>query len=148
MFLSKNSNQNQNNSTKEKMEQIKLESIQEIAENIQKEQMQILKQRNSEYGQAYKKVGEIMQILFPNGIFIFEKEQQQYFDLFKQVVGKLARFSHQFPNEIHRDSLIDAGNYITLLLGAIEQQQQMDKYIKSITTPAETSNKNSNNGIF
>lgn len=130
------------------MEQIKLESIQEILENIQEEQMQILKQRHSEYGQAYKKVGEIMQILFPNGIFIFEKEQQQYFDLFKQVVGKLARFSHQFPKEIHRDSLIDAGNYITLLLGAIEQQQQMDKYIKSITTPAETSNKNSNNGIF
>jgi hypothetical protein len=130
------------------MEQIKLESIQEIVENIQKEQMQILKQRNSEYGQSYKKVGEIMQILFPKGIFIGEKEQQQQFDLFKQVVGKLARFSHQFPNEIHRDSLIDAGNYITLLLGVIEQKQQVDKYVNSLTTPAETSNENSNNDIF
>lgn len=143
-----NLNQNQNNSTQEKMEQIKLESIQEITENIQKEQLQILEQRSSEYGQSYKKVGEIMQILFPKGIFICEKEQQQYFDLFKQVVGKLARFSHQFPNEIHRDSLIDAGNYITLLLGVIEQQQQMDKYIKSMINPAKTSNENSNNGIF
>jgi hypothetical protein len=130
------------------MEQIKLESIQEIVENIQKEQMQILKQRNSEYGQSYKKVGEIMQILFPKGIFIGEKEQQQQFDLFKQIVGKLARFSHQFPNEIHRDSLIDAGNYITLLLGVIEQKQQVDKYVNSLTTPAETSNENSNNDIF
>jgi hypothetical protein len=89
-----------------------------------------------------------MQILFPKGIFIGEKEQQQQFDLFKQVVGKLARFSHQFPNEIHRDSLIDAGNYITLLLGVIEQKQQVDKYVNSLTTPAETSNENSNNDIF
>jgi hypothetical protein len=109
-----------------------IKSIIEIANSIQKEQIEILTERDSQYGQAYNKVGSIMQILFPNGITIDTTEQHQQFDLLKQVIGKLARFSHQFPSGIHRDSLIDAGNYITLLLANVEQQKQSKKYMDSI----------------
>lgn len=116
------------------MEKIKLQSIIDITSNVIDEQFQILKERNSQYGESYNKVGAILQILFPDGIEIKTKEQHQQFDLLKQAIGKLTRFSHQFPNEIHRDSLMDAVNYINLLLAVIKQKKQADEYIKSTTT--------------
>jgi hypothetical protein len=117
-----------------------IKTIIEIANSIQKEQIEILTERDSQYGQAYNKVGSIMQILFPYGITIYTTEQHQQFDLLKQVIGKLARFSHQFPRGIHRDSLIDAGNYINLMLANVEQKKQSKEYINSIISSDNPTN--------
>lgn len=122
------------------MEKIRLQSIIDISSSIIDEQFQILKERDSQYGASYNKVGAILQILFPDGIEIQTKEQHQQFDLLKQVIGKLARLSHKFPTEIHRDSLIDAGNYINLLLAVIEQQKQAHRFIESIINPEKSNN--------
>jgi hypothetical protein len=125
------------------MEKTTLKSITQIVNDVICEELEIFKERDSQYGESYNKVGSIMQILFPNGISIYTKEQHQQFDLLKQVVGKLSRFSHKFPQETHRDSLIDAANYTNLLIGVIEQKQLIDKYLKNINITTQESTENS-----
>ena len=110
-------------------------SIEEIFPEKQLEQLNVFKERNSEYGNSYEKVGEILQILFPKGITIKDKDSHQFFDLFKQALIKLVRFcyNNQFVIEnFQKDSLIDAVNYLNILLSLYEQKIQIKNFLKLI----------------
>lgn len=83
---------------------------------IKKEEFGIIEERNRIYGNSFEKVGQILAILFPDGIQINSEVDHIKFDLLKNLVGKITRFSNNFPSEFHKDSIIDIANYATILL--------------------------------
>lgn len=93
----------------------KIDFIQAI-KAIKKEEFEIIEERNKIYGNSFEKVGQILAILFPDGIKINSEIDHIKFDLLKNLVGKITRFSNNFPAEFHKDSIIDIANYATILL--------------------------------
>lgn len=71
--------------------------------------------RNKEYGDAYKRHGEVMAALFPNPIALENATDHNRFALLTMVVGKLVRYSSNFIAGGHEDSLHDMAVYAAML---------------------------------
>lgn len=80
-------------------------------------------QKNNEYGDSYKTKGEIMAAYFPGGITLETPDDFARFAMLSGVIGKMHRYSANFFNGGHQDSLRDASVYSAMLQdldGAIE----------------------------
>ena len=75
----------------------------------------VYEERNKLYGDNYKRFGEIMHLLFPQGIGLMGKDDHNRFGILVQVVAKLTRYCEQFEKGGHDDSLLDMANYATML---------------------------------
>lgn len=75
----------------------------------------LFEDRNREYGEAYKIVGDVLEKMFPNGIALNTKEDHVRYHLLGWAVGKLVRYSANFNNGGHDDSIKDAGVYCAIL---------------------------------
>lgn len=78
------------------------------------------KERNALYGANYVKVGEIMAILFPDGITVKTVDDHVRFHLLTWMIGKLTRMT---PNW-HKDSIHDLPVYGALLEGWIKHVEK------------------------
>lgn len=72
-------------------------------------------QRNSLYGDTYKKFGPIMREVFPDPLFLQSDEDHNRFGILVQIVGKIARYASNFHSGGHDDSLLDIAVYATML---------------------------------
>ena len=79
------------------------------------EAAEVYRQRNELYKDNYLRFGEIMQTLFPDGLFLGTKEEFNRFGIFVQCVAKLTRYGAQFNEGGHDDSALDASVYFQML---------------------------------
>lgn len=86
-------------------------------ETIQKEAYDIYNQRNKIYKDAYKNSsGKIKKIFFPDGITLETEKDFNRWSLFNHIISDLCRYAMTFKEGGHRDSLIDAINYASMLI--------------------------------
>jgi hypothetical protein len=81
------------------------------AADILHEMADTYRERNATYGDNYKRVGPIMEILFPNGISA-ELLGSDQFHLFELIIVKLSRYA--ISGLIHQDSIHDAAVYCAM----------------------------------
>lgn len=82
-------------------------------------------ERNKVYGDTYKKHGEVMKALFPDGIKFDTDDDHNRFGVLTMIVGKLTRYAQNFkpvhkegflaPPVGHADSLHDLSVYAAML---------------------------------
>lgn len=72
-------------------------------------------ERNAEYGDGYKKFGEVMMGLFPEGIEIKNQKDASRYAILNIMVAKLDRYCKNFNKGGHEDSLIDLSTYSAML---------------------------------
>ena len=71
--------------------------------------------KNDEYGDAYKRHGQIMEILFPNGVVLDNSLDYNRYSIFNMIVGKAVRYSGNFETGGHQDSMRDIQVYSAML---------------------------------
>lgn len=83
------------------------------------EMAETYKERKKVYGENYKKVGDVMIALFPDGVTIGTKEQFVVWHLFELVVVKLTRFANSGLS--HEDSIHDLAVYAAMVESMIKK---------------------------
>ena len=75
------------------------------------------KQRNTVYGSAYKRHGEVMKALFPNGLAVHSIEEWNRLGVINMLVSKLVRYTSNmsYPAGGHQDSAHDMIAYAAML---------------------------------
>ena len=76
---------------------------------------EIYRERNETYGDSYHKFGEVLEVLFPNGLTLNNASDFNRFICFFSAMGKLVRYSNSFDTGGHIDSLDDASVYCQML---------------------------------
>ena len=76
---------------------------------------EIYEQRNKLYGDNYKRFGEVMLALFPEGLMLSTVADFNRFGVFTQLIAKQTRYAAQFTSGGHPDSLDDTTAYAQML---------------------------------
>lgn len=92
------------------------------AADILAEMADTYRERNKVYGDNYKRVGEVMMALFPEGVTINTKEQFNVWHLFELMVVKLTRFANS--GLTHEDSIHDLAVYAAMVESLIRKENQ------------------------
>lgn len=82
-----------------------------------KDAAETFSERNKVYGSGYRRHGDIMKALFPNGFELHSANDFTRFHLLELMVIKLNRYcnSLQTTGQLHRDSIHDLGVYAFML---------------------------------
>ena len=83
------------------------------AGSILVEMGETFRERNKVYGDNYKRVGEVMSILFPDGVELKTVEDYNIWHLFELMIVKLTLFTNS--NLTHEDSIHDAAVYAAMV---------------------------------
>ena len=83
------------------------------AAEILAEMADTYRERNKVYGDNYKRVGDVMKALFPNGVTINTAEQFNVWHLFELMVVKMTRFANTGLS--HQDSIHDLAVYAAMV---------------------------------
>ena len=96
----------------------------ETVGEIIKRAAETFKERDKDYGEAYKHHGDIMSALFPDGLTLKGSEMFNRYAILNAMIVKLHRYSYAFKKEgTHLDSLHDLGIYSFML----EERDQLIK---------------------
>lgn len=79
------------------------------------EMAEIYKDRAGTYGECYITVGNVMAVLFPDGVVLKTEDDFRRFHLFEWAIGKIVRYTSNWENGGHKDSLDDAAVYLAIL---------------------------------
>lgn len=79
------------------------------AADILAEMATTFRERNKIYGDNYKRVGAVMEAMFPHGVQLQSAEDFNRWHLFELLVVKLTRFANS--GLTHQDSIHDASVY-------------------------------------
>lgn len=83
----------------------------------------LYREKNAEYKDGYKRVGESYAAMFPKGVVLRTPEDFNRFTLFMLLVHKLNRYAVNFTNRGgHVDSLDDLAVY-SMMLKELDTQQ-------------------------
>ena len=85
-----------------------------VADDLRKA-AELFEERHALYGPAYKKVGVILAVLFPQGVTLKTLEDHNRYHLLGWIIGKLVRYASNFETGGHDDSIKDAGVYCAML---------------------------------
>jgi len=87
--------------------------------NSVSEKLQLLsktqKEKELEYGEAYKRKGEVMLAIFGDGIVLNTKEDFNRYSVFEFMISKIIRYGNNFHCGGHEDSLNDISIYSQIL---------------------------------
>lgn len=75
----------------------------------------LYEQRNKVYGNNYKKFGNILFALFPDGLTFKDADDFNRLGVFVQLMSKLSRYTENFNKGGHADSLDDLAVYTMML---------------------------------
>lgn len=92
------------------------------AADILADMAETFRERNKVYGDNYKRVGDVMIALFPNGVNISTAEEFNKWHLFELMIVKLTRFANS--NLTHIDSIHDCAVYAAMVQSLTEKEQQ------------------------
>jgi hypothetical protein len=91
----------------------------------------LYEERNAVYGDDYKRHGDIMMALFPEGLKLDTALDFNRYGIFKELVTKLSRYAAQWKQGGHYDSLNDKSVYAQML-------QELDADWRELYTLAQT----------
>lgn len=97
-------------------------SSEKNASEILLDMAETFRERNKIYGDNYKRVGEVMVALFPNGVELKTKEDFNTWHLFELMIVKLTRFANS--ELTHVDSIHDCAVYAAMVQSLTEKEQQ------------------------
>ena len=86
------------------------------AHEVLKAATNTFKERHDVYGDNYLVVGEVMKALFPSGIYLQDEDDHNRFHLFMLQIVKLTRYTQNWDNGGHEDSLLDLSVYAAMLV--------------------------------
>lgn len=92
------------------------------AADILAEMADTYRERNKVYGDNYKRVGDVMVALFPDGVNIKTDDQFNVWHLFELMIVKLTRFANS--GLTHVDSIHDAAVYAAMVQSLIDREQK------------------------
>jgi hypothetical protein len=92
------------------------------AADILAEMADTYRERNKVYGDNYKRVGEVMVALFPQGVTINTKDEFNVWHLFELMIVKLTRFANSGLS--HEDSIHDLAVYAAMVESLIRKENQ------------------------
>lgn len=76
-----------------------------------KEAAKLYAERNKIYGDNYKRVGQVMKGLFPDGVKLSTEQDYNRWHLLELLVVKLTRYCNNWASGGHEDSITDLGVY-------------------------------------
>ncbi len=82
---------------------------------------QTFAERNKTYRNNWRMVGPVMQEMFPDGVGLDGKEDQERFHLFSLIIVKLTRYAVNWDDGGHKDSIHDIAVFAAML-EAIEDE--------------------------
>jgi len=77
--------------------------------------MDKFKERDDEYGNAFKNHGHIIKAFFPEGLHLDNARDMCRFAVFQAIIGKLNRYAANFNRGGHQDSIHDAICFCAML---------------------------------
>jgi hypothetical protein len=80
------------------------------------------RERNAVYADNYKKVGEVMAALFPDGVTLKNEYEFKRWHIFELIVIKLTRLVNAGFD--HRDSIRDIAVYAAILEAIVTERQK------------------------
>ena len=92
------------------------------AADILGEMAETFRERNKVYGDNYKRVGDVMVALFPEGVELKTQEDFNTWHLFELMIVKLTRFANS--NLTHVDSIHDCAVYAAMVQSLIEKEKK------------------------
>ncbi|QIG71675.1 putative dehalogenase hydrolase-like protein [Rhizobium phage RHph_TM40] len=92
-----------------------IKSENKIAADLMNDSAELYRQRNLVYGDSYRRHGEIMAKLFPNGVTLKTAEDFNRFGILNMKISKVTRYCQNFEKGGHLDSVIDDGVYTFML---------------------------------
>jgi len=92
------------------------------AADILAEMADTYRERNKVYGDNYKRVGDVMMALFPNGVTLETAEQFNTWHLFELMVVKITRFANSELQ--HEDSIHDLAVYAAMVESLIRKENK------------------------
>lgn len=92
------------------------------AADILAEMADTYRERNKVYGDNYKRVGDVMMALFPNGVTLETAEQFNIWHLFELIVVKITRFANSKLQ--HEDSIHDLAVYAAMVESLIRKENK------------------------
>lgn len=92
------------------------------AADILAEMADTFRERNKVYGDNYKRVGDVMSALFPEGVMLVTPEDFNVWHLFELMVVKMTRFANS--DLTHEDSIHDLAVYAAMVESLIRKEKQ------------------------
>lgn len=89
------------------------------AADILVEMADTYRERNKVYGDNYKRVGEVMAAMFPNGVQLLTAQDYNVWHLFELMVVKMTRFANS--ELTHEDSIHDLAVYAAMVESLIRK---------------------------
>jgi hypothetical protein len=102
--------------SKEKLVVKKIDISKQLIHSNLRNAIKTFETRGEAYGNSYLQYGEVMKILFPNGIKLETKDDINRMGLLNMIVSKLIRYTNQWGKP-HKDSMHDLGVYSFMLEG-------------------------------
>jgi hypothetical protein len=90
------------------------------AADILAEMADTFRERNKVYGDNYKRVGDVMSALFPEGVMLVTPEDFNVWHLFELMVVKMTRFANS--GLTHEDSIHDLAVYAAMVESLIRKE--------------------------
>jgi len=85
--------------------------------NELKAAIKTFEEKSDKYGNMYKVKGEVMSIIFPDGVKLKTPEDFNRYTYLSAVIAKMMRYAAQFENGGHYDSAHDAIVFAAMLNG-------------------------------
>jgi hypothetical protein len=92
--------------------------VPEILEGMAK----TFRDRNAVYGDNWRMVGQLMAVMFPNGVVLKDAQDYDVWHLFELQIVKLSRFA--ISGRTHIDSQHDMSVYGAMIEAILKQQQE------------------------
>ena len=92
------------------------------AADILADMAETFRERNKVYGDNYKRVGDVMVALFPEGVELKTQEDFNTWHLFELMIVKLTRFANS--SLTHVDSIHDCAVYAAMVQSLIEKENK------------------------
>jgi hypothetical protein len=79
------------------------------------EAAKLYRQKNIMYGSSYKKTGELLKKLFPDGMTLKTASDYNRFSILTLIVGKIARYINCWEGGNDEDTMTDLAVYAIML---------------------------------
>lgn len=92
------------------------------ADEVLNEMAETYRERNAVYGDNFRMVGPLLNVLHPEGVALNTSEDHEVFHLWSLVMVKLSRFA--ISDLEHEDSCHDAAVYLAMIEGILRERRQ------------------------
>lgn len=98
-----------------------IKKFKKSTDEILSEMAKTFKERNAVYGDNYKMVGQLMQVLHPTGLVQSTTQDHELGHLWSLLIVKISRFA--ISGLLHKDSIHDAAVYCAMIESILTERE-------------------------